>query len=159
MKKSITVCAATLFFTIPAMAATTGQVKITGNVPIACDLEIRQEPGASNITDLSAGHPNLHVATATETCNDPDGYTVTMLGGNSGSHEGKFKDTVSGDEHPFTVTYNSVSVSPGGVVTDSGTVAVNLQKPVHITYPAEPSLTGTVADTYEETLTFTISAK
>lgn len=159
MKKGFTLYAMALFFAAPAMAATTGQVKITGNVPIACDLEIREEPGASNITDLSAGHPNLHVATAIETCNDPDGYTVTMGGGNSGSHEGMFVDTVSGDTHPFTVTYNGVNVTPGGVVTDSSTVAVALQKPVHITYPADASLTGTVADTYEETLTFTISAK
>ena len=159
MKTSVTAFAATLLLVTPALAAHTGQVKITGNVPVACDLEIGEEPGASNITDLSVGHPNLHVATATETCNDPDGYLVTMNGGNSASHEGKFVDTISGDEHPFTVTYNGASVPPGGVVTDSSTVAVNLQKPIHITYPADDSLSGTVADSYEETLTFTISAK
>ena len=159
MKTAITACATVLLLAAPVFAATTGQVKITGNVPVACDLEINTEPGASNITDLSVGHPNLHVAVAVETCNDPDGYIVTMGGGNSASHEGKFVDAVSGDEHPFTVTYNGVNVSAGGVVTDSSTVAVNLQKPVHITYPADASLSGTVADTYEETLTFTISAK
>ena len=159
MKKSIIACAATLFFTMPVMAASTGQVKITGSVLIACNLEVAEEPSASNITDISGGHPNLHIATATETCNDPDGYIVTMTGGNSGSHEGKFIDIASGDSHPFTVTYDGVTVAPGGIVTDSSTVAVNLQKPVHITYAADPKLTGTVTDTYEETLTFTISAK
>ena len=159
MKNPIIISAAMLLFSSTAMAAPTGQVKITGSVPIACDLEVVEEASASNISDISAGHPNLHVATATETCNDPDGYIVTMLGGNSASHEGKFVDIASGDTHPFTVTYDGVNVSPGGIVTDSSTVAVNLQKPIHITYAADEKLTGTVADTYEETLTFTISAK
>lgn len=143
----------------PATAATTGQVTITGNVPIACDLLVQQEPGADNIPDISAGHVNRHVATVTETCNSPDGYTVTVTGSNSGDHTGMFVDVVSADSHPFTISYNGTSVPPGGIVTDSTVPVFGVQKNVDITYPADETLSGTVANTYEETLTFTISAK
>ena len=148
------------YLSVPlAAAATTGQVTITGNVPIACDLLVQQETGADNISDISAGHTNRHVATVTETCNSPDGYTVTLTGSNSGDHTGMFVDIVSTDSHPFTISYNGISVPPGGLVTDSTVPAFGVQKNVDITYPADETLTGTVANTYEETLTFIISAK
>mgnify|MGYP000551150259 CR=1 FL=1 len=70
-----------------------------------------------------------------------------------------FVDTASTDSHPFTIQYNGVSVPPGGIVTDSTAPAFDVQKSVDITYPADETLTGTVADSYEETLTFTMTAK
>ncbi len=143
----------------PADAAPTGQVTITGNVPILCSLDVQQEPGAVSIPDISAGHTNLSVATVTETCNSPDGYTVTVRGVNSGDHTGMFVDSISSDSHPFTVAYDGVAAPAGGVVTNSASTAFNLVKTVDITYPADATLTGTVSDTYEETLVFTITAK
>ena len=143
----------------PAIAATTGQVTITGNVPILCSLEVQQEAGAVSIPDISAGYTSRRIATVTETCNSPDGYTVTMRGVNSGDHTGMFIDSVSSDSHPFTVEYDGVTVGPGGVVTNSASIALNLVKTVDITYPANTTLTGTVSDTYEETLVYTIAAK
>jgi len=144
---------------LPALAATTGQVTITGSVPILCSLEVQQEAGAVSIPDISAGHTNRRVATVTETCNSPDGYTVTMRGTNSSDHTGIFADSVSSDSHPFTVAYDGVTVGAGGIVTNSASTAFNLVKPVDITYPANTTLTGTLSDTYEETLVFTIAAK
>ena len=82
-----------------------------------------------------------------------------MTASNTGAHTGQFSDTVSQDTHPFTISYDGVSVSPGGVVTDTPSLAFGVQKQVHITYPADSTLTGTVAPSYEETLTFIISAK
>ncbi len=143
----------------PAAAAPTGQVTITGNVPIVCSLDVQQEPGAVSIPDISAGHTNRRVATVTETCNSPDGYTVTVRGVNSGDHTGMFVDSVSSDSHPFTVAYDGVTAAAGGVVTNSASTAFNLLKTVEITYPANATLTGTVSNTYEETLVFTIAAK
>lgn len=143
----------------PAAAATTGQITLTGNVPILCSLDVQQEPGAVSIPDISAGHTNRRVATVTETCNSPDGYTVTVQGVNSADHTGMFVDSVSSDSHPFTVAYDGVTAAPGGVVTDSASTAFNLVKTVDITYPANATLTGTLSDTYEETLVFTIAAK
>lgn len=142
-----------------ATAAPTGQVTITGSVPITCDLLVQQEGGAASIPDLSAGHANRHVATVTETCNSPDGYTVTVTGANSGDHTGMFVDIVSTDSHPFTIRYDGVSVPPGGIVTDSPAAAFGVQKIVDITYAADETLAGSVSDTYEETLTFIMSAK
>src|SRR2546422_2612182 len=143
----------------PAAAAPTGQVTITGNVPTVCSLDVQQEPGAVSIPDISAGHTNRRVATVTETCNSPDGYTVTVRGVNSGDHTGMLVDSVSSDSHPFTVAYDGVTAAPGGIVTNSASTAFNLLKTVGITYPANAMLTGTVSDTYEETLVFTIAAK
>lgn len=143
----------------PAIAATTGQVTITGNVPIVCSLEVQQEAGAVSIPDISAGHANRRIATVTETCNSPDGYTVTMRGVNSGDHTGMFVDLASSDSHPFTVVYDGVTVGPGGVVTNSASTAFNLVKTVDIAYPANTMLTGSISDTYEETLVYTIAAK
>ena len=143
----------------PAGAAQTGQVTITGSVPIVCSLEVRQESGAVGIPDISAGYTNRLVATVTETCNSPDGYTVTMRGVNSGDHTGLFVDAVSADSHPFTVAYDGVTAGAGGVVTSSASIALNRVKTVDITYPANTTLTGTVSDTYEETLVFAIAAK
>ena len=142
-----------------ANAASTGQVTITGNVPVACDLLVQQEANANNIPDISIGHTNRHVATVTETCNSPDGYVVTITGANSGDHNGMFIDAISTDSHPFTIQYNNVSVAPGSIVTDSTAPAFGLQKKVDITYPADATLAGTVVDSYEETLTFTMTAK
>lgn len=143
----------------PALAAGTGEITITGSVPIICSLDVQQEPGAVSIPDISAGHANRRIATVTENCNSPDGYTVTMLAVNSGDHAGMFVDSVSSDSHPFTVSYDGVTVGPGGLVTNSASPAFNLVKAVDITYPANTALTGTLSDTYEETLVFTIAAK
>ena len=143
----------------PSSAATSGEVQATGNVPILCDLQVQQEPAATDIADISAGHASRHIATVTETCNSPDGYIVTLTTANAGDHTGLFVDAVSGDSHPFDIAYNGVAVNPGGIVTDSPTIANGVQKTVDIAYPADATLTGTVADTYEETLHFTISAK
>ena len=142
-----------------AMAGTTGEVRVTGSVPILCELSVQQEPGAVNISDISAGHTDRHVATVTESCNSPSGYAVTVSAANTSDHTGKFVDAVSNDTHPFTITYDGVPVNPGGVVTDSPSLTFGAKKSVHVTYPSDPTLTGSIGDTYEETLTFTISAK
>ena len=148
-----------LLFCLPASAATTGEVTITGNVPVLCSLDVQQEAGAVSIPDISSGHTSRRVATVTENCNSPDGYTVTMQGANASDHTGMFVDAISSDSHPFTVEYDAVNVSPGGIVTNSASIAFNLVKTVDITYPANTTLTGSISDTYEETLVFTIAAK
>lgn len=150
---------AACFICQSAVAAGTGDITITGNVPILCSLDVQQEPAAVSIPDISAGHANRHIATVTENCNSPDGYTVTMRGVNAGDHTGMFVDAISTDSHPFTIAYDGVTVGPGGVVTDSASTAFNRVKPVDISYPANNTLTGSISDTYEETLVFTIAAK
>lgn len=151
--------AAILGLAQPAGAAQTGNVTVNGAVPVACDITVSAEAGASNIADISAGDTDRHIATVTESCNDPDGYRVTVAGANSTAHTGLFVDSVSSDTHPFTITYDSVPVPATGIVTDSNVPNVNLDKAVRITYGEDDSLTATAGFTYAETLTFTIAAK
>ncbi len=143
----------------PAQAALTGTVTITGAVPTACAIIVLPAVGASSIMDISLGDTNRLVATVTETCNDPDGYTVSVAGTNSGDHTGLFIDTVSLDSHPFTINYNGSSVPSGGVVTNTTAPGIGVSKPVRITYGSDNTLTSTAAFTYVEILTFTIAAK
>ena len=144
---------------VPGLAATIGEVTITGVVPIQCGIAVQQEAGAVNIPDISAGNTGLQVATVTEDCNSPVGYTVTMQGVNSGNNTGLFVDAVSSGTQPFTVTYGGVSVGAGGIVTDSATTAFNRISPVAIAYSAKSTLIGSISASYAETLTFTVTAK
>lgn len=148
-----------LFYAVSGQSATTGTVTINGMVPAVCAVVVAPEAGALNIADISIGDSNRLVATVTETCNDPDGYTMTVVGTNSTNHTGLFKDTVSNDTHPFTITYNNVAVASGGVVTDANAPGIGLARPVKITYSTDATLTPSAAFTYQEVLTFTIAAK
>ena len=140
-----------------AHAATSGSLTINGKVPIVCGVSVAAAPGATNISDLSAGNASLLVATVTENCNDPVGYAVTVVGTNSASYTGLFKDSVSGATQPFTVSYAGTAVS---AATITNVVApANVAKDVRITYAANSALTGSTGYTYAETLTFVIVAK
>jgi len=142
-----------------SQAALTGTVTINGKVPAVCDIVVTPEAGASNITNIAAGDTNRVVATVNENCNDPLGYTVTVVGTNSSDHTGLFRDSVSNDTHPFTITYNSIAVPSGGIVTNVNAAGINLNRTVSISYNANPALTPSAGFTYAETLTFTIAAK
>lgn len=148
-----------VFVATTAEAALTGTVTLSGKVPQICNIVVTPEVGASNIADISAGDTDRVVATVNETCNDIDGYTVTVNGTHSGNHTGLFRDTISGDEHPFTIKYNNSNVSSGGVVTDVNAAGINLSKQVKISYAADVTLAPSAGFTYGETLTFTIAAK
>ncbi len=143
----------------PVQAALSGSVTLTGAVPALCAIVVLPSAGATGITDISAGDTNRTIATVTETCNDPDGYTITMVGANSGNHTGKFVDSVSGAQHAFTITYNGSAVPIGGVVTNTSGPGIGLARTVRITYGVDTSLPSTAGFTYGETLTFTIAAK
>ena len=148
-----------LLATAPARAAQTGTVTITGRVPPVCDITVLALPASFHIADISQGDTHRQIATVTENCNSPNGYTVSVGGTNSTDATGLFVDTVSGDSLPFDIAYDSVDVPANGVVTDTTAPGINLNKPVDITYAADASLTASAGYTYQETLTFTIAAK
>lgn len=155
---SLSFCAL-LFAAGAALADDTGDVTVRGAVPVLCDILVAAEAAASGIDNIAEGASNLHIATVTENCNNPDGYTVTVQGSNSTDHTGLFVDSVSHDEHPFTIIYNGVQAPLGGIVMDSNGAGINQSHNVEITYSSDPYLAPTAGYTYEETLTFTISAK
>ena len=156
-RRLIAALGALAFMPAAAHAASTGSVTITGKVPVSCNISVAAASGASNIADISQGGTNLLVATVTENCNDPSGYSVAVAGANSASYTGLFKDSVSNATQAFTVTYNGAAVS-SSTVTDV-TAPANVSKDVRITYAANSGLTGSVGYTYAETLTFSITAK
>lgn len=140
-----------------AEAAQQGTVTLTGAVPMVCDITVTPEAGASNIDDISAGDTDRTIATVNENCNDPDGYTVTVAGTNSGNHTGVFREP-GGDEHPFNLKYGGNPVS-SGTVTNANAPGINLDKQVMISYGTDPTLTPTAGYQYTETLTFTVASK
>lgn len=140
-----------------SLNAQAADITITGTVPIVCQISVAGT-GNEDIADLTQAQTDLNVATVTENCNDPDGYTVTIDPTNTTDHTGKFVDSVSGDENPFTIKYNDVALS-GTTITDTAGTANDVDKSVKISYAANSSLTGSVSNTYAETLTFTITAK
>jgi len=156
---SAALSACIIYTSLPAHAALSGYVTISGAVPSTCAIIVTPAISAANITDISIGDTNRLVATVTETCNNLAGYTVTLLGTNSNSHTGLFVDTTSLDSHPFTIQYNGNAVPSGGVVTDAGAPGIGLARPVTITYGTDSTLTATSGFSYEETLTFTIAPK
>jgi hypothetical protein len=140
-----------------AEAALQGTVTLTGAVPMACNIIVTAETGASNIDDISIGDTDRVIATVNENCNDPDGYTVTVAGTNSGNHTGVFREP-GGDEHPFNLKYGGNAVS-SGTVTNANAPGINLDKQVSISYGTDPTLTPTAGYHYTETLTFTVASK
>lgn len=143
----------------PAGAGLNGTVSLTGSVPALCAIVVLPAAGAVGISDISAGDTNRTIATVTETCNAPNGYTITVVGTNSGNHTGKFVDSVSGAQHPFTINYNGTPVPVGGIVTNASGPGIGLLRTVQITYGSSSSLPSSIGFTYGETLTFTIAAK
>ena len=115
----LALCLAASLYAMPeTQAATTGTVTINGQVPATCAVVVTATAGASNIADISAGDTDRQVATVNENCNDPLGYTMTVLGTHSTNHTGLFVDSVSGDSQPFTIKYDGVSVpvGPGSIL-------------------------------------------
>lgn len=141
---------------LPALAATTGNVVITGTVPAACNITVNTLAGAS-IADLTQGATHLQVATVEENCNNPNGYTVDMIGSHSGSYGGRFVDSVSGDTLDFSIRYDDASVN-NTRVTDVNAPDV-VTKNVDISYPSDNTLTASSGATYSETIGFTITSK
>ena len=141
-----------------AHAANSGNLDLQGTVAAVCDILVTADPGASSL-NLGAAATDLFVASVNETCNGPIGYTVTVQSANSSSLEplGSSPDSV-----PFTFKYDgsAANLSGGGAVTITNanlpTGAAGVDKSVEISY-ANPGFIA--ADTYTDTLTFTIAAK
>ena len=149
---------ATVAIGLPCSAfASSGSVTIAGKVPLSCNIAVTPASGASGIADLSQGNAGRLIATVAESCNDPNGYSVSVAGANAASFTGLFKDAASHATVPFSVTYAGTAVSSATVTnaTAPGTAA----KEVRIAYASTPNLAGAAGHTYAETLIFAITAK
>lgn len=95
--------AAALFVTATANAAgpTTGQIIIRGTVGAICEIGVVDY--GTNL-DLVAGEANRAVGQVNETCNDPNGYSVSFTSEKGGKMVGPL-DAAS----PYRVNYDSIA--------------------------------------------------
>ena len=144
----------------PAFAASTGDLDLSGSVVAACDVTVTPVAGVADNLPLTSAQTGLNVGSVNETCNDADGYTVTAQSANSSVLEPL--GPTSTDSVPYTFTYGGVLVdlTTGSAITvtdaSAPTGSGGVSSFVDISY-AYPGFIE--ADTYTDTITFTIAAK
>jgi len=158
-----------------AHAATTGSVQLEGTLAAVLEIAVSAASAASSIdlsVDASSG---ITVATVTEKSNSAGGYTVTVTSSNLSGGDCATaapcllgQDGDNDDELSYTISYDGVTVSSftngAATVTDTtiGQTAADRVndgtsgKAVQISYDGSTSFLA--ADTYQDTLTFTIAA-
>lgn len=150
--------------TTSVMGATSGNLGLSGSVPVILELSVSTNPAAAALTP-SSNVSSVSIGTVTETCNDADGYTVLLSsshGVTEGANAGVLVGGATGEQLNYNLSYNgqSVNFSSGtALVTDafSKTAALGDSKAVSISYDGTANNLAT--DTYTDTLTFTIAAK
>ncbi len=144
----------------PAFAASSGDLVLSGTVVAACDVTVTPVAGVADNLPLTSAQTALNVGSVNETCNDADGYTVTAQSANNSVLEPL--GPTSTDSVPYTFSYGGVTwdLSTGGtvLVTDAfaPTVSSGASSSVEISY-SNPGFIE--ADTYTDTITFTIAAR
>jgi hypothetical protein len=144
--------------------ATSGNMGLAGEVPLILDIVVNAEPGASSMSPSSVVS-SLAIAFVWEFCNDTDGYTVSVSSANGvadGANSGVMTGAVASEDLSYSLTYGGASVgfvNGSAQVTDesSKTPDVGAGKAIDITF--DGSTSNLAADSYQDTLTFTIAAK
>ena len=152
--RSIAIAAALAAAAVPSFA-TTNQVALSGTLAASSSLTVTAATAASALP-IGTATANLQVATVVELSNDKAGYKVTLASANSGV----LQEASGPDTLPYTLAYGASS----GTAT-----AVNFSNPI-ATASTRTSGSGTTnylymsfgtpyinADTYSDTLTFTIT--
>ena len=165
----ILVLALFLFGATAAVAqnSDSGTLTLEGTVPEILTINVSAESVASNL-DLSTDQTDLLVATVTETSNVRAGYSVTVESANAASQSSTdpfFASTSAGnsDTLSYTLKYDGSTVSFSGGSAATVTNASDKTAAGGSTNEVRISYTGTTqnlyADSYQDTLTFTITAK
>ncbi|MCX8107867.1 MAG: hypothetical protein N3G20_03595 [Verrucomicrobiae bacterium] len=161
MKKIIAVGA--VVAATSAFADTQGSITIQGTVQEKTSISVQPVSGYNNL-NLEQGATDLVVATVTEVCNYPRGYTVTLKSQNAESRQAYLQgySLENTDRIPYSIKYGNsvVNLDDQGEakVTDANgkTPKNGVTRQVKITFSGGDWL---AADTYSDTLTFTIAAK
>lgn len=116
-------------------------------VPAHCVIEVTRH----NVSlDLTAGFDQARVATISESCNSPSGYTLTF---NSASNGALVR---GGDAVPYDVHYGAKAMALGEPVMlgrTGPTFAVR-----HDFTVSAPAVSGLPSGVYQDTVTLTIAA-
>ena len=161
-KKYIALTLALLGTAGVASAQSSGTLTIQGTVAAVANITVSPQTGY-NTLNIAGGVANQNVANITEQSNDKNGYTVAMTSLNAGvSGSSLFlKDTGTGtDTVPYSLTYNGVAVSfSSGSATLTSASAKTVQAGVVKALAVTIASSWVNADTYADTLTFTITGK
>lgn len=158
LRKALIGAALVLLASTPLFAQVTdsGSITLQGTVPALAQITVTPIAGFDSL-DLTTSQSNLGVATVNEKSNVTTGYTVTLTSANNGSFVGL--DSGNGDTLAYSISYggSTVTLTSGSatVTTASArTGAAGVDKTLAISY------TGAFlnADTYQDTITLTISA-
>lgn len=142
----------------PALAASTGDLDLSGTVATVCDVVVTPVAGVADNLPLAGAQAGLVVGSVNETCNDPNGYSLSA---DSANNSALAALGTSSDSVPYAVSYGgsgiNLSGAPVTITNSSGpTGATGVDNAVAISY-ADPGFIE--ADTYVDTITFTITAK
>ena len=149
--------AALVLTATPAKADT---LAVQGIVAVACTIST-VAAGAGTL-DLSSSQTNLTIANVTESCNDVNGFTVTIAttnGSTSGVLVSQDVNGANATNQAYSITYDGSAVT---ILSGSGTGATrsgftgSQTVPLAVTYTIPGG--GLPADTYSDTLTLTITA-
>ena len=101
--------------------------------------------------DLTKGANNIVVGKVTETCNDPDGYSITF------TSQGGGKLTSNGASVPYTASYDNVNQQSLGsqMRLSRNNAAFGVVKDLKVSVD---SGSNRVAGSYSDTITVTIAA-
>jgi len=152
-----------------ASADDSGFVLIQGIVDPVNELVLTTVTGFNSL-DLSVSAVDQQITTVNEKNNDADGYTVTLVSANATADSPtqaymKGADTANVTPINYTMKYGTASAEVA-VTLVGGSAVVTSTSAASIEAGAEKSLvisyTGSTwrnADTYNDTITFTIAAK
>jgi hypothetical protein len=159
-RKSIALVALIALASIPTFAATNGSLLLSGVVAPQTAITVTADPNASNLP-VGTTVTGMIVATVNELSNNKAGYTVSLSSANGGLLKEASGVTAGlNDTVPYTLSYagTPVTFSSGSAVISNvsqRTSGSGTTNNLAISF----SSAFLNADSYTDTLTFTIAAK
>jgi hypothetical protein len=134
----------------PALADTSGTVKLSGTVSLTCTVAVTDAGAQLNIL---SGSSNVAVGSVVENCNDGAGYTITVASSNNGT----LKSSATGAQAvAYTTSYDGTNGSGASFAVSRSGAQFNKTSAVSVTVPANAQA---IAGSYADTLTITIAGK
>ncbi|ASG23492.1 hypothetical protein Y958_13870 [Nitrospirillum viridazoti CBAmc] len=134
----------------PALADTSGSIKLSGTVIQSCTVAVTDAGATLNIL---SGSSNVAVGSVVENCNDGAGYTITVASANNGT----LKSSATGAQAvSYTTTYDGTNGSGSSFAVTRSGAQFNKTSNVSVTVPANAQA---IAGSYADTLTITIAGK
>ncbi|MEA1674405.1 hypothetical protein [Nitrospirillum sp. BR 11163] len=140
----------TTLVSAPALADTSGTIKLSGTVSLTCTVAVTDAGAQLNIL---SGSSNVAVGSVVENCNDGAGYTITVASANNGT----LKSSATGAQAiSYTTSYDGTNGSGSSFAVTRSGAQFNKTSNVSVTVPANAQA---IAGSYADTLTITIAGK